>query len=176
MLIAILERINTLTAEVNRLDGDDAAALDRFLRQVDPAAAGSIAGEDLGRPAVEALPINVTSAMGLVTEIGRAAIIPDVRRPAWPRIYYPLGHSLQMRAELAMRLPGVGGRLVDVLNLESPQPDAFTEAGSHLLQPLAGQAVIAIQEVRLLDALRDSKPYANGSACCARSRCPPSAS
>jgi len=53
-------------------------------------------------------------------------------------------------------LIGAGGRLEGVLNLESPQVAAFSEADSHLLQALATQAVIAIQEVRLLDALRET--------------------
>jgi GAF domain-containing protein len=61
-----------------------------------------------------------------------------------------------MRAELAVPLIGAGGRLEGVLNLESPHAAAFSEADSHLLQGLATQAVIAIQEVRLLDALRDT--------------------
>ncbi|MGE5601670.1 MAG: GAF domain-containing protein [Nitrososphaerales archaeon] len=116
----------------------------------------AIAGEDLGRPAVEALPINVTSVMGMVAKTRQPVMIADVRQPPWSRIYYPLDHALQMRAELAVPLLGAGGRLVGVLNLESPQPGAFSEADSHLLQSLASQAVIAIQEVRLLDALRDT--------------------
>lgn len=116
----------------------------------------AIAGEDLGRPAVEALPINVTSVMGMVAKTHQPVIIADVREIPWSRIYYPLDHGLQMRAELAVPLVGAGGRLEGVLNLESPQVGAFTEADSHLLQGLAGQAVIAIQEVRLLDALRDT--------------------
>ena len=116
----------------------------------------AIAGEDLGRPAVEALPINVTSVMGMVAKTKQPVIIPDVRELPWAKIYYPLDHGLQMRAELAVPLVGAGGRLEGVLNLESPQVGAFSEADSHLLQGLAGQAVIAIQEVRLLDALRDT--------------------
>lgn len=116
----------------------------------------AIAGADLGRPAVEALPINVTSVMGMVAKTRQPVMIADVRQPPWSRIYYPLDHGLQMRAELAVPLLGAGGRLVGVLNLESPQAGAFTEADSHLLQSLASQAVIAIQQVRLLDALRDT--------------------
>jgi signal transduction histidine kinase len=42
-----------------------------------------------------------------------------------------------------------------VLNLESPAIGAFSEQDSRLLQALATQAVIAIQEVRLLDALQE---------------------
>jgi len=116
----------------------------------------AIAGERLGRPAVEALPINTTSIMGLVAKTRQPVNIADVREPPWSRIYYPLDHSLQMRAELAVPLIGAGGRLEGVLNLESPHAGAFSEADSHLLQGLATQAVIAIQEVRLLDALRDT--------------------
>ena len=92
--------------------------------------------------------------MGMVAKTRQPVMIADVRQPPWSRIYYPLDHGLQMRSELAVPLLGTGGRLVGVLNLESPQPGAFTEADSHLLQSLASQAVIAIQQVRLLDALR----------------------
>ena len=115
----------------------------------------AIAGEHLGRPAVEALPINSTSIMGLVAKSRQPFCITDVRENPWARIYYPLDHSLEMRSELAVPLIGASGRLEGVLNLESPAIGAFDEDDSHLLQALATQAVIAIQEVRLLDALQD---------------------
>ena len=73
----------------------------------------------------------------------------------WARIYYPLDYSLEMRSELAVPLIGAGGRLEGVLNLESPQIAAFSEQDSHLLQAFATQAVIAIQDARLMDALLD---------------------
>jgi signal transduction histidine kinase len=116
---------------------------------------GAIAGEHLGRPAVEALPINATSVMGWVAKTRQPLNIADVSVPPWSRIYYPLDHALQMRSELAVPLIGAGGRLEGVLNLESPRVAAFSDADSHLLQGLATQAVIAIQEVRLLDVLRE---------------------
>lgn len=116
----------------------------------------AIGGDDLGRPAVEALPLNATSVMGMVARTGAPILIADVREKPWSKIYYPLDHGLQMRSELAVPLIGAGGRLEGVLNLESPEVGAFTDADSRLLQALAGQAVIAIQEVRLLDALRDT--------------------
>ena len=115
----------------------------------------AIAGEHLGRPAVEALPINATSVMGWVAKTRQPLNIADVSAPPWSRIYYPLDHALQMRAELAVPLVGAGGRLEGVLNLESPLVGAFSEADSHLLQGLATQAVIAIQDVRLLDVLQE---------------------
>ncbi len=116
----------------------------------------AIVGDRLGQPAVEALPLNTTSIMGWVAVKRQPLNVGDVRQPPWSRIYYPLDHSLQMRSDLAVPLIGAGGRLEGVLNLESPEIFAFSEADSHLLQALAGQAVIAIQEVRLLDGLRET--------------------
>ena len=113
----------------------------------------ALAGERLSRPAVESLPINTTSITGWVAKHRRPLCIPDVRKSPWSRIYYPLDHDLEMRSELAVPLIGANGRLEGVVNLESPHVAAFTEADSHLLQALATQAVIAIQEARLLDAL-----------------------
>ena len=115
----------------------------------------AIAGDNLGRPAVETLPINTTSIMGWVAKSREPLNIPDVRQPPWSRIYYPLDHALEMRAELAVPLISASGRLEGVLNLESLQVAAFTEADSRLLQALATQAVTAIQEMRLLDALQE---------------------
>jgi len=115
----------------------------------------AIAGVGLDRPATEALPINTTSVMGWAAKSRQTLLIHDVRTPPWSRIYYPLDHALEMRSELVVPLIGAGGRLEGVLNLESPLVGAFTEEDSHLLQSLATQAVIAIQEARLLDALQE---------------------
>jgi GAF domain-containing protein len=115
----------------------------------------AIAGEGLGRPLVEALPINGTSIMGWVARHRQPACIHDLHAEPWVHIYYPLDADLEMRSELAVPLIGASGRLEGVLNLESPEVGAFSEQDSHLLQALATQAVIAIQEVRLLDALQE---------------------
>lgn len=115
----------------------------------------AIAGDRLGQPAVETLPINATSIMGWVAKTRQPLNIADVRQPPWSRIYYPLDHALQMHSELAVPLLGAAGRLEGVLNLESPEVAAFSDADSHLLQGLATQAVIAIQDVRLLDVLQE---------------------
>lgn len=115
----------------------------------------AVAGERLDRPAVEALPLNATSIMGWVARTRRPLNIPDVQTGRWARIYYPLDHSLEMRSELAVPLIGAGSRLEGVLNLESPLVGAFSEEDSHLLQAFATQAVIAIQEARLVDALQE---------------------
>lgn len=115
----------------------------------------ALAGDDLGRPAVEALPINTTSIIGWVAKTREPLCITDVHADPWARIYYPLDHEREMRAELAVPLIGASGRLEGVINLESPLVGAFSEDDSLLLQSLATQAVIAIQEVRLLDALQE---------------------
>jgi len=115
----------------------------------------ALAGEQLARPLVEALPLNARSVMGWVAQHRQPVCIPDLREKLWADIYYPLDADLEMRSELAVPLISASGRLEGVLNLESPQVGAFSEEDSHLLQALATQAVIAIQEVRLLDALQE---------------------
>lgn len=116
--------------------------------------AHAIAGEDLGRPAVEALRIDAGSIMGQVALRREPLMISDLSQEPWRSSYYPLDREMEMRSELAVPLMGAGGRLEGVLNLESPQVNAFREQDRYLLQILATQAVIAIQEVRLLDVLQ----------------------
>jgi len=115
----------------------------------------AVAGERLARPLVEALPINSNSVMAWVARNRQAVCISDLREEPWSQIYYPLDANLEMRSELAVPLIGASGRLEGVLNLESPNIGAFNEDDSHLLQALATQAVITIQEVSLLDALQE---------------------
>jgi signal transduction histidine kinase len=59
-----------------------------------------------------------------------------------------------MRSEVAVPLIGASGRLEGVFNLESPEVNAFDKEDRYTLQILATQAVVAIQEMRLLDALQ----------------------
>ncbi len=115
----------------------------------------AVAGEHLARPLVEALPLNSNSVMAWVARHRQPACIPDLHEVPWSQIYYPLDASLEMRSELAVPLIGANGRLEGVLNLESPTVAAFSEDDSHLLQALATQAVITIQEVSLLDAIQE---------------------
>ena len=115
----------------------------------------AIAGEQLGSPMVETLPINANSVMSWVARNREAICIADLAAEPWAQIYYPLDAELRMRSELAVPIIGANGRLEGVLNLESPAVGAFGEEDSHMLQSLATQAVIAIQEVRLLDALQE---------------------
>jgi signal transduction histidine kinase/putative methionine-R-sulfoxide reductase with GAF domain len=115
----------------------------------------AIAGDQLARPRIETLPVRSNSIMGWVARHRLPACIADLHASEWANLYYPLDSDLEMCAELAVPLISASGRLEGVLNLESPVVGAFTEQDSHLLQSLATQAVIAIQEVRLLDALQE---------------------
>ena len=113
------------------------------------------AGLDMTRPQLESLPLNVNSVMGQVARSRQPVLIPDLQSEPWSKVYYPLDAGLKMRSELAVPLINASGRLEGVLNIESPEPGAFDENDSHMLQSLATYAVTAIQEVRLLDALQE---------------------
>jgi signal transduction histidine kinase/GAF domain-containing protein len=115
----------------------------------------AISGAGLEQPAVEPLPIDGHSVMGTVAARREPIIVSDLRQDPWKGIYYPLDHQLEMRSEVAVPLIGASGRLEGVLNLESPQVDAFDRQHRYILQILATQAVVAIQEARLLDALQE---------------------
>lgn len=115
----------------------------------------SFTGSGLAKPAVENLPIGETSIMGYVASRREPVVISDMHEEPWKAIYYPLDHELDMRSEVAVPLIGASGRLEGVLNLESPEINAFDREDRYILQILATQAVIAIQEVRLLEALQD---------------------
>ncbi len=106
-----------------------------------------------GRPQMGDLLVDGSSIMGWVAAHRQPLCIHDLEAAPWVRLYHPLDADLRMRSELAVPLVGASGRLEGVLNLESPQIGAFGDQDRHLLQSLATQAVIAIQEARLLDAL-----------------------
>ncbi|NMB91092.1 MAG: GAF domain-containing protein [Chloroflexi bacterium] len=115
----------------------------------------AIAGAELSRPQVDRLLVDEHSVMGWVATHHQPVLVYDLMSPPWSEIYYPLDAEMEMRSELAVPLINASGRVEGVLNLESPQAGAFSEQDSHMLQSLATQAVIAIQEARLLDALQE---------------------
>ncbi len=115
----------------------------------------AFAGELQVKPATESLPIDEGSVMGMVALKRMPLIISDLSEAPWSRVYYPLDHELVMRSEVAVPLIGASERLEGVLNLESPQLNAFSKQDLYILQILATHAVAAIQEVRLLDALQE---------------------
>ena len=115
----------------------------------------AISGAGLEKPGVETLPIDGHSIMGTVAMQREPIVVSDLHENPWNQIYYPLDHVLEMRSEVAVPLIGASGRLEGVLNLESPRVNAFDKQDRYILQILATQAVVAIQEARLLDTLQE---------------------
>jgi GAF domain-containing protein len=115
----------------------------------------AVAGDRLSRPYMDNIPLDSASVTSWVARNREPVCIPDLSVEPWASNYFPFDHDLEMRAELAVPLISASGRLEGVLNLESPLVGAFSERDNHLLQALATQAVITIQEVLLLDALKD---------------------
>ncbi len=115
----------------------------------------AFAGEIEYAPIKDDLPIDEQSVMGWVAVKRQFLYIDDVRAQPWSTIYHPLYRDLEMRSELAVPLISASGRLEGVLNLESPRVAAFSDADSHLLHAFATQATIAIQEVKLLESLKE---------------------
>lgn len=95
------------------------------------------------------------SVMGWVAQHRQPARIDDLRQPPWADIYIPLGVEQEMRSELAVPLCGSGGALEGVLNVESPRLAAFDADAQRVLEAFATQAVIAIQEAKLLDTIEE---------------------
>lgn len=102
------------------------------------------------------LPVDEThSVVGWAAKHRHPVRIDDLRREPWNKIYRPLHSKGRMLSELATPLLGAGGTLEGVINLESPRIDAFEEDDQRLMEALATQAVIALQEARLLEALEE---------------------
>lgn len=102
------------------------------------------------------LPISENSGVMGWAALHRQPIrIDDLHEPPWSEIYRPFQADREMRSELAVPLLGPGGGLEGVLNVESPRVAAFTPDDQHMLDALATQAVIAIQEAKLLNTIEE---------------------
>ena len=78
-----------------------------------------------------------------VAQSGRPVYVPDVRED--PRYVYT---GFSAVSELAVPVQ-IEDRVLGVLNVESAQPDAFSEADRELLSILASQAALALENARL---------------------------
>lgn len=115
------------------------------------ATAGLTPTEELKKP----LPLDRSSIMGRAVLERRPIRIDDVQQPPWTTVYRPLLSDPPMRSELVVPLFSAGGGLEGVLNIEAPRVAAFNEDDQRLLNGLATQAVIAIQEIKLLDTMAE---------------------
>jgi GAF domain-containing protein/ligand-binding sensor domain-containing protein len=86
--------------------------------------------------------------MGWVAATGQPLLVPDVsqepRYLAWPA-------GTKTRSELAVPLK-IKSQVIGVLNVESDELDVFDESDLMLLQALANQAAVAIENARLFEA------------------------
>ena len=114
-------------------------------------------GEEIpSNPAEPDLPVDENSSVvGWCAKRRQPVRIDDLRAAPWNGIYRPLHSKGRMLSELATPLLGAGGALEGVINLESPRTGAFLEDDQRLMETLATQAVIALQEARLLEALEE---------------------
>ncbi|MDM8532983.1 GAF domain-containing sensor histidine kinase [Anaerolineales bacterium HSG25] len=116
---------------------------------------GALAGYKRAPDEVLDMNLNDQSVIGWVATHIQPMLITDLRTSRWRSIYRPLPVNREMRSEVAVPLIGTGGGLEGVINIESPLPNAFQVKDKRLLQTIASHAVIAMQEIRLLDALHE---------------------
>ncbi len=83
---------------------------------------------------------------------GKSVLIPDIAKIPGGTFYE--GLDPDMRAKLTVPiLAGEGRNPMGVINLESTEPDAFNENDQRLLEALASQAVLAIQNAQRFEQL-----------------------
>jgi signal transduction histidine kinase len=88
---------------------------------------------------------------GWVAYTGEPFLVPDVRQE--PR-YYAVPQARETRSELAVPLK-LKGRIIGVLDVESDRVDAFSDSDMRMLQSLASQAAIAIENARLYERAQE---------------------
>jgi signal transduction histidine kinase len=92
------------------------------------------------------LPLDQGSITGWVATTGLPLLVPDVSlEPRYVRV-----SATETRSELAVPLK-VQDKTIGVINVESERPDAFDESDLTVLQSLANQAAIAIDNARLYE-------------------------
>ncbi|MFQ5613053.1 MAG: GAF domain-containing protein [Anaerolineae bacterium] len=115
----------------------------------------AVAGRDPQATREQALPVSEQTVTGWVATHRQSLLIGDLRHPPWSHRYHPLIPLRPMRSELAVPLLGTGNSLEGVLNLESPEIGAFSNDDLKLVQSLATQASIALQEMKLIDTMQE---------------------
>ena len=89
--------------------------------------------------------------VGWVGYYGKTLLANNVSaEPRYVNLYPDL---IPTRSELSVPL-GVGGELVGVLDVQSPRLDAFDENDVMVMETLADQIAVAIENARLYEAVR----------------------
>lgn len=95
---------------------------------------------------------------GLSWERGTSLLVDDVTEPPW-RDHFVEVMEEDIRSELVVLLRKEE-QILGVISLESPKARAFTEDHMALLETLAGQAVIAIQNAQRHEELLEAERWA----------------
>lgn len=100
-------------------------------------------------------PESMQHSIPLGTDVTGSVARSGIPRNVGDAAQDPLYHSLtgKMRSELCVPLK-IGGRVIGVINAESNQVNAFSEADERLMIILASQLATAIEKVRLLAETR----------------------
>ncbi len=89
--------------------------------------------------------------IGWVAQYGEPALVPDVRRDS-----RYLEIVSDTRSELCVPL-SAGALVIGVLNMESPELNAFTEDDVQLLSTLAGNLAVLVERARLFEAVESAQ-------------------
>ncbi|HDQ72442.1 MAG TPA: response regulator [Chloroflexi bacterium] len=89
--------------------------------------------------------------IGWVARYGEAALVPDVRRD--PRYLAIISDT---RSELCVPL-SAGALVIGVLNLESPELNAFSEGDVQLLSTLASNLAVLVERARLFEEIESTQ-------------------
>jgi GAF domain-containing protein/AmiR/NasT family two-component response regulator len=91
---------------------------------------------------------------GKAAQEKRSIVVHDVTQPLWRDIYYEFWPGT--RSELAVPLL-IGERCIGVLNFEHSEPGYFSEDEREIVEGMATQAAIAIQNAQRYDELEQAK-------------------
>jgi len=98
------------------------------------------------------LKLDTNSIVGFVTSRGEPRIALDVGSDA---VFFDNPDLPNTRSEMALPLR-VGGNVIGALDIQSTQPNAFTEADVNILSTLADQVAIAIENARLFSEAQEA--------------------
>ncbi|HKJ38823.1 MAG TPA: GAF domain-containing protein [Anaerolineales bacterium] len=98
------------------------------------------------------LKTDTSSIVGFATSQGQPRIALDVGTDA---VYFDNPDLPDTRSEMALPLR-VGGRVIGALDVQSTEPNAFTEEDVATLSTLADQIAIAIENTRLFSEAREA--------------------
>lgn len=98
------------------------------------------------------LKMDIHSIVGFATSRGEPRIALDVGSDA---VFFDNPDLPDTRSEMALPLR-VGGRIIGALDVQSTEPNAFSEADVNILSTLADQVAIAIENARLFSEAREA--------------------